>query len=84
MRLMLNIMYTYILVMSLMEEAISHRFDINLIWNRLNQVKNTSDINKIATFLIVKYVTIHHETSVKSPVGHFQFMSYPKSTCPKL
>ena len=31
-----------------------------------------------------KYVTIHHETSVKSPLGHFQFMLYLESTCPKL
>ena len=33
---------------------------------------------------IVHYVTIHHETSVKSPLGHFQFMLYLESTCPKL
>ena len=33
------------------------------------------------SFLIV---TIHHETSVKSPLGHFQFMLYLESTCPKL
>ena len=30
------------------------------------------------------FVTIHHETSVKSPLGHFQFMLYLESTCPKL
>ena len=30
------------------------------------------------------YVTIHHETSIKSPLGHFQFMLYLESTCPKL
>ena len=30
------------------------------------------------------YVTIHHETSVKSPLGHFQIMLYLESTCPKL
>ena len=29
------------------------------------------------------YVTIHHETSVKSPLmGHFQFMLYLEGTCP--
>ena len=32
----------------------------------------------------IVYVTIHHETSVKSPLGHFQFMLYLESTCPKL
>ena len=30
------------------------------------------------------YVTIHHETGVKSPLGHFQFMLYLESICPKL
>ena len=29
-------------------------------------------------------VTIRHETSAKSPLGHFQFMLYLESTCPKL
>ena len=30
------------------------------------------------------FVTIHHETNVKSPLGHVQFMLYLESTCPKL
>ena len=31
-----------------------------------------------------KYVTIHHETGVKSRLGHFQFMLYLESISPKL
>ena len=33
---------------------------------------------------ITEYVTIHHETSVKSPLGNFQFTVYLESTYPKL
>ena len=29
-------------------------------------------------------VTIHHETSVKSPLGNFPILLYLESTCPKL
>ena len=30
------------------------------------------------------FETIHHENSVKPPLGHFQFILYLESTCPKL
>ena len=39
---------------------------------------------RVQIFFSKKYVTIHHKTSVKSPLGHFHFMLYLGSTCPKL
>ena len=32
--------------------------------------------NGVHTLSLIQYVTIHHETSVKSSLGHFQIMFY--------